>query len=133
MWAVILVWNVGSYRAALQGVFDGRMNIRKEMMELEVSERILVLKIHKKELTLSRLSQLVDDADHCRVLYSTLCSSSCSSSSSSSCCCSSSSSCSSSNISCMRESLYSRFTRKNLHCVGSGAVRIGHTLFPDRS
>jgi len=48
-------------------VFDRRMNIRKEIIELEVSERILALKIHKKELTLSRLSQLVDEADHCRV------------------------------------------------------------------
>ena len=60
------------------------MNIRKEMMELEVSERILALKIHKKELTLNRLSQLVDDADHCRVCSSGSSSNSCSSSSSSS-------------------------------------------------
>jgi len=49
-------------------VFDRRANIRKEIMELEVSERILSLKIHKKELTLGRLSQLVDEADHCKVL-----------------------------------------------------------------
>jgi len=62
-----LVWNVGSYEAALQTVFESRVNVRKEMMELEVSERILALKIHKKERTLSRLSQLVDDADHCKV------------------------------------------------------------------
>ena len=48
-------------------MFDGRANLHKEVLELEVSERILALKIHKKELTLSRLSQLVDDADHCRV------------------------------------------------------------------
>jgi len=56
-----------SYRAALQTVFDSRVNIIKEVTELEVSERILALKIHKKELTLSRLSQLVDESDHCRV------------------------------------------------------------------
>ena len=56
-----------SYQAALQAAFDSRVNIRKEVMELEVSERILALKIHKKELTLGRLSQLVDEADHCRV------------------------------------------------------------------
>jgi len=56
-----------SYQVALQAAFDSRMNIRKEVMELEVSERILALKIHKKELTLGRLSQLVDEADHCRV------------------------------------------------------------------
>ena len=49
-------------------MFDRRANIRKEIMELEVSERILSLKIHKKELTLGRLSQLVDEADHCKVL-----------------------------------------------------------------
>ena len=35
-----------------------------------MSERILALKIHKKELTLSRLSQLVDEADHSRVNHS---------------------------------------------------------------
>ena len=51
----------------MQTVFESRVNVRKEMMELEVSERILALKIHKKERTLSRLSQLVDDADHCKV------------------------------------------------------------------
>ena len=56
-----------SYQVALQTVFDSRVNIRKEVTELEVSERILALKIHKKELTLGRLSQLVDEADHCRV------------------------------------------------------------------
>ena len=56
-----------SYQVALQAAFDSRVNIRKEVMELEVSERILALKIHKKELTLGRLSQLVDEADHCRV------------------------------------------------------------------
>ena len=59
--------NVGSYEAALQTLFDSRVNINKEMMELIVSERILELKIRKKELTLNRLSQLVDEADHCRV------------------------------------------------------------------
>ena len=48
-------------------MFDRRMNIRKAIMELEVSEQILSMKIQKKERTLSRLSQLVDEADHCRV------------------------------------------------------------------
>jgi len=63
-----MVRNVVSYETALQTVFNGRVNIRKETMELEVSERILALKIHKKELTLNRLNQLVDDTDHCKVV-----------------------------------------------------------------
>jgi len=65
-----------SWRTELQSVFDRRMNIRKEVMELEVSERILALKIYKKELIMNRLSQLVDEADHCQVT-TTLCCCSC--------------------------------------------------------
>ena len=52
----------------MRSLFDDRTNIRKETLELEVSQRTLALKITKKELTKSRLSQLVDEADHCTVL-----------------------------------------------------------------
>ena len=82
-----MVQIVVSYETALQTVFNGRVNIRKETMELEVSERILALKIHKKELTLSRLNQLVDDTDHCRVCNTGSCSSTGSGGCSCSSCC----------------------------------------------
>ena len=52
---------------ALQKIFDNRVNIRKELLELEGSEKVLLLKIAKKEKTLNRLSLLVDEDEHDKV------------------------------------------------------------------
>lgn len=42
--------------ASLDGVFRGRIEIRKEMLELESSERDLAYKIYRKELMMARIS-----------------------------------------------------------------------------
>jgi len=55
------------FKEVLQKIFEKRVNIRKELMELEGSEKVLGLKILKKEMTLNRLSLLVNESDHDKV------------------------------------------------------------------
>jgi hypothetical protein len=55
------------FKEVLQRLFNNRVSIRKELLELEGSEKVLALKIIKKEMTLSRLSVLVNESDHDKV------------------------------------------------------------------
>jgi hypothetical protein len=55
------------FRETLQTLFNNRVSVRKELLELEGSEKVLALKIIKKEMTLSRLSLLVNESDHDKV------------------------------------------------------------------
>jgi len=50
-----------SWKKGLEEVFDSRVSIRKEMTVLDGSEKILSLKILKKESTLNRLKMFVTD------------------------------------------------------------------------
>ena len=55
------IWFVKSFlrfRESFQKIFDERHNLRKELMELDGSVKILALKIHKKELTSNRMNLL---------------------------------------------------------------------------
>lgn len=46
----------------LSGVFENRLSIRKEVMELEGSDRDLAFKIHCKERHLERISMIFSDS-----------------------------------------------------------------------